>query len=387
MLDLVFGRHLMYVVLVILVSAGVLAIVGVALGRHSQRPWEHAAWAASTTAAVCLTLWVKTASTGSTMCVVNKDVIEPFGVAQGWMNLALFVPVGFFGLRAVRRPVPPVLLAVLLSCGIEGVQAVVPAIGRHCDTTDVVANSVGAIAGAGLGFLSVRLSGGRLSSRGERHLRVSAATCAGFAVIACVPAAGVEFRVVDHAEPARAASAEQRAAITDIVHRALGGDVRIVNVSDVTPCGLDGVNETVSAELEPGGAVLMPWPDRSSVGIDVWEHVAAGGVPSGRRIPGAVGPVHDAPAARRAADRYVAARFPGSADEERAAVDREGEGSRTTWTVAYPFHDPRLPAMNVLRVTVDGGGRLLSVHLSATPPGSRQGSRGEKTAAGRGLCP
>ncbi|KUL76574.1 MULTISPECIES: VanZ family protein [unclassified Streptomyces] len=387
MLDLVFGRHLMYVVLVVLVSAGVLVTAGVGLRRRLARPWEYAAWAASTTAALCLTLWAKTVATGSMMCIVGKDVLEPFGVAQGWMNLALFVPVGFFGLRAVRRPVLPLVSAALLSCGIETVQAVVPAIGRYCDTSDVVANGAGAIVGAGLGFVSVRLAGGRPLSRGVRRRRVPAAAGLGFAVIACVLAATVDLRVVDHAEPARAATAEQRAVITDIVDRALGGDVRITKVSDVTPCGLDGVNETVSAELEPGGAVLMPWPDRSSVGIEVWERFASGGAPAGRRIPGAAGPVHDASAARRTADRYVAARFPGSADGARSAVDREGQGSWTTWTVAYPLHDDRLPGMNALRVTVNGSGRLLSVHLSATPPGRRPGSEGSKTGVSRGLCP
>jgi hypothetical protein len=370
LLDLVFGRHVIYVLLVVLLSAAVFGGTGHLLRRRSDRPWAYAAWAASTTAALLLTLWVRTAATGAVMCVVNKDVWEPLGVAQGRMNIALFVPIGFFGLRAARRPVPPLLLSVLLSCGIESVQAVVPAIGRYCDTSDLVANVLGAVAGVGLGVLSVRLGGRRLPPWGPPRRRLPIAAGAGLTACACLLAATVEVRVVDHAEAARSASAEQRAAITDVVRRALGGDFRVTGVSDFTPCGVDGVNERAWAELEPDAGVEMTWPDRDLVTIDVRvRSTSLTQPPTGYPIPGATGPVNDPTAARRVAGRYVAARYPAEADATRPLVEEPEAESADMWTVAYPYRDPRMPAMKSLRVTLNRAGRLRGVRLSAGPPG------------------
>ena len=53
----------------------------------------------------------------------------------------------------VRRPVVSLLAMVALSGAIELVQAVVPRLGRSCDTTDWSSNALGALIGAGLGAL------------------------------------------------------------------------------------------------------------------------------------------------------------------------------------------------------------------------------------------
>lgn len=360
----------MYVVLVLLVSAAVFGGSGLLLRRRSDRPWSYAAWAAATTAALLLTLWVKTAATGAVMCVVNKDVWEPLGTPQGRMNLALFVPIGFFGLRAARRAVAPLSAAVLLSCAIECVQAVVPAIGRYCDTSDLVANTLGAIAGTGLGALSVRLGGRRLPPWGPRRRRVLAVTGAGCTAVACLLATAVDVRVVDHAEPSRAASPEQRAVLTDVVRRALGPDVRITNLSDFTPCGVDGVNEQAWADVEPDAWVAISWPGRDDVTIDVRGRTAADTqLPTGYAIPGAAGPVDGRAAARRVADRYVAARYPEEAETRRARVEPPEDGSTDAWTVTYPYRDADLPTVTSLRVTLNGAGRLRGVRLSGAAPG------------------
>ncbi|MGW5430327.1 hypothetical protein ACWET9_24405 [Streptomyces sp. NPDC004059] len=62
------------------------------------------------------------------------------------------------------------------------------------------------------------------------------------------------------------------------------------------------------------------------------------------------------------------------------------EGFGQTWTVSYPFHDRHLPGMSLLTVTINGSGRLLSVHLSAMPPGAESDSEKRKSGDGRGLC-
>ncbi|MFD2470656.1 VanZ family protein [Amycolatopsis silviterrae] len=60
-------------------------------------------------------------------------------------NLALFFPPVFFAALATRRPVLMLAAGAGLSAGIEAVQALVPAIGRACDTNDWEMNTVGAI--------------------------------------------------------------------------------------------------------------------------------------------------------------------------------------------------------------------------------------------------
>ncbi|WP_328885524.1 VanZ family protein [Streptomyces sp. NBC_00316] len=367
--SLVFGRHLMYLLLVGLASAAVYAVVALLLRRRTDRPWDYAAWAAFTTAALFLTLWIRPGGS-SGMCVVNKDVWEPMGTAQGRMNFALFVPIGLFGLRAARRPVPPLLLSVVLSSGIESVQAAVPAIGRYCDTSDLLTNVAGAVVGVGVGVLSVRFSRRRLPPWGVRRRSMSAVAGAGFSAVACIVATTAGVRVVDHAEGTRTASAEQWAAVGTVVRQALGSGFRVKHTSDVTPYGLDGVDQSVWAELEPAGMVHMAWPDRDSIDIDVQVHQSFGHPPTGYPVPGAAGPVHDPAAARRVADRYVASHYP-AAVTAGARADRPEDQPEETWTVTYAYRDDRMPALASLRVTLNGAGRLRGVRLSATAPVAR----------------
>ncbi|MEU1621049.1 VanZ family protein [Streptomyces sp. NPDC005722] len=361
---------MLYLLLVALVSAAVLGVVATALRGRSDRPWTYGAWAATTTAALFLTLWLRPVGTGGVRCTVSKDVWESFGTTQGWMNVALFVPIGFLGVRAARRPVPPLLLSVLLACGIETVQACLPVIGRYCDTSDLVTNVLGAAAGVGAGLLSLRLVGRGLPAWPTRHRGFLAVTGSGFVAVACVLSTVVDVRVVDHAEPNRQASAEQRAVIGEAVREALGDDVRIARVSDNTPCGMDGVNEEVWAELEPDGVAFMRWPDPDGYRVDVSMGPRTEAPAVGRPIPGAAGPVHDAAAAERTAGRYVAARYP-TAGTERPAVLRADDGPGETWTVTYPYRDDRMAAVTSLEVRVNSAGRLLGVRVTAPAEDSR----------------
>ncbi|MFE0626185.1 VanZ family protein [Streptomyces sp. NPDC058864] len=356
---------MLYLLLVALVSAAVLGVVATALRGRSDRPWTYGAWAATTTAALFLTLWLRPVGTGAVRCTVSKDVWESFGTTQGWMNVALFVPIGFLGVRAARRPLPPLLLSVLLACGIETVQACLPVIGRYCDTSDFVTNVTGAAAGAGAGLLSLRLAGSGLPPWPTRHRGFLAVTGAGFVAVACVLSTVVDVRVVDHAEPSRQASAEQQALIGQAVREALGDDVAIGRVSDNTPCGVDGVNEEVWAELEPTGIAFMSWPDKDRFVVDVSMGPRTEAAAVGKPIPGAAGHVRDAAAAGRTAGRYVAAHYP-AADTKQPAVAHADDGTGGgTWTVTYPYRNDRMPAVTSLEVRVNSAGRLLGVRLAA----------------------
>ena len=78
-------------------------------------------------------------------------------------NVALFLPPVLFATLALRRPLVVVAAAAGTSAAIEVVQAVVPAIGRACDTNDWFMNAVGILAGAllaaGIRAIAHRTSG------------------------------------------------------------------------------------------------------------------------------------------------------------------------------------------------------------------------------------
>ncbi|MET7435782.1 MULTISPECIES: SDR family NAD(P)-dependent oxidoreductase [Streptomyces] len=92
---------MLYLLLVALVSVAVLGIVAFALRGRSDRPWTYGTWAATTTATVFLTFWMRPSGTGVVKCTVSRELLEPFGTTQGWMNVALFARAALPHLRAV----------------------------------------------------------------------------------------------------------------------------------------------------------------------------------------------------------------------------------------------------------------------------------------------
>jgi VanZ family protein len=79
-------------------------------------------------------------------CAVQLPYLAPTAV-ESTANILLFVPVAFLFGIAWRRPVAAALLTVATSAVIETVQALVLVIGRACDTSDLITNSIGAILG------------------------------------------------------------------------------------------------------------------------------------------------------------------------------------------------------------------------------------------------
>ncbi|MER8091363.1 VanZ family protein [Streptomyces sp. NPDC094048] len=108
-------------------------------------------------------------SSASGDCVVDRDFITPLSSAQGLMNIAFFAPATFFMTLISRRPIETFVFGVLLSAGLETVQATAPFIGRSCDSGDLAANSIGAAAGVALAFLSSLLEGWKGSINSSDH--------------------------------------------------------------------------------------------------------------------------------------------------------------------------------------------------------------------------
>ncbi|WP_248579358.1 VanZ family protein [Nocardioides sp. InS609-2] len=89
-------------------------------------------------------------------CTVQWSLPTP-GRVELMANVVLLVaPVLLAGV-ATRRPLLVLAAGSALSAGLEALQAVVPAIGRSCDTNDWWCNTIGAAVGAVLAGFALRL--------------------------------------------------------------------------------------------------------------------------------------------------------------------------------------------------------------------------------------
>lgn len=80
-------------------------------------------------------------------------------------NIILFVPLVLLAGVLTRRPLLTSVAASGLSFSIEVLQAFVTILGRSCSTNDWLANTLGALLGAVLAMLALRLSGAPRASK------------------------------------------------------------------------------------------------------------------------------------------------------------------------------------------------------------------------------
>lgn len=122
---------------------------------------------------VAITTLVPVSRRAFQFCAVQWTAPTPSRV-ELVANVVLFIAPAAILTVLTRRPVMAVLALVALSGVIELTQAVVPAIGRSCDTNDWANNTLGAAIGAGLGALALwhgaigdRRSSARRAKRAE----------------------------------------------------------------------------------------------------------------------------------------------------------------------------------------------------------------------------
>ncbi|MGW5128978.1 VanZ family protein [Streptomyces sp. NPDC004069] len=145
--------------------------------RRINQPLWPAAWCASVTGIIFLTLWSTGGTVGSGSCVINRSILEPFTEEQGLLDAGMLLPVGALGALTTRRLLLPWLAGTALSAVIETIQGAMPSIGRACDTSDFLTNSAGTLVG-GVAALSILHQGdprrghrGRSRARGQRGRR------------------------------------------------------------------------------------------------------------------------------------------------------------------------------------------------------------------------
>ena len=92
------------------------------------------------------------------VCAVQFSV-PGLGTVELLANVALFVPPVFFAVLLTRRPLLTLAAGTALSAVIEAVQALVPGIGRACDTNDWMMNTFGTVVGVLLAVGTIHLAG------------------------------------------------------------------------------------------------------------------------------------------------------------------------------------------------------------------------------------
>jgi len=138
--------------LVLFVAVG--PFVGAVLARHPRLAWLLTGLTLLPVAALTL---VPVRRELYDVCTVQWS-LPTFGRVELMANVVLFVlPVLFAGV-ASKKPLLMLLAASALSIVIEVFQALVPVIGRSCDTNDWLNNTIGAAVGAVLAIVALWLA-------------------------------------------------------------------------------------------------------------------------------------------------------------------------------------------------------------------------------------
>jgi hypothetical protein len=154
-------------------ASGLVVVVCVGVGHAALRrgqPGKRVLWvltALSGLVVLALTLVPGGKGGQEELCAV-QFALPTLTRVELLANVALFVPPVLFATLAWRRPLLVVVTAALASAAIEALQAVVPAIGRACDTNDWLMNVLGILAGALLATGALAIAGRAATRPHER---------------------------------------------------------------------------------------------------------------------------------------------------------------------------------------------------------------------------
>ncbi|MEU1485614.1 VanZ family protein [Streptomyces sp. NPDC005752] len=363
MLEAVFnGRGEFVLIAVVSVAlAGLLSFLPAK--RYTRRPWACAGLTAVVAAELSVTLLLASPGSVSGQCVINRDVGEPFATEQGLLNLVMFLPVGLFGVLAVRRVLPVFLGAALLSSVTELCQGLLPWLGRSCDTSDVQMNVLGAALGTLAGWAALHLT------RRELHpvtaaLRPTAIVFgAGFLACAAVGTVWITPLVVDSTS-LQIAGTDQRTAARQALSTAFDDHVKMVNVQ--LQRGQNDASDVLLIAMETGSAELS-WPDGTQFSADLGgvSETADGGFP----VTGSPSAPRSEDDALRIATRYAEKRFPWALAASDAKSVPVGGNAESGWVVRWRSRVDGVLMPMRLDVRIDRSGhvaQLLSRRVSGS---------------------
>ncbi|MFQ6849713.1 VanZ family protein [Streptomyces sp. 35M1] len=297
--------------------------------RYFHRPWSYAGLAAVLAAELSVTIFFPSPGHVSGQCVLNRNYGEPFATEQGLLNLAMFVPIGFFGVLAVRRVLPVLLGGALLSVFTELCQALAPWVGRSCDSSDVQMNVLGAGVGTLAAWAAVRGTRGELFSVRATLKPVAAIFGVGFLVCAVVWKVWITPLALDSTS-LQIAGGDEKEQARQVLAAAFDDHFDIANVQ--LQSGQNDGSDVLLITLETGFAELS-WPDKEQLTVSLENSSKPG--------PGSF-PVAGSPPAPRSADdalliakRYAQERFPWGLEDSHVKSFPVGDKAEFGWMVSW----------------------------------------------------
>jgi hypothetical protein len=396
MLQAVFNGRGVFVLtaLAVVIIAGLLGFLGAR--RYLKRPWSYAGFTAVLAAELSVTIFFPSPGHASGQCVLNRNYGESFATEQGLLNLAMFVPIGFFGVLAVRRVLPVFLGGALLSVATELCQALAPWVGRSCDSSDVQMNVLGAGLGTLAAWAAVRATRGELLPARDALKPTAFVFGACFLVCAMVWKMWITPLALDSTS-LQIAGGDEKAQARQVLAAAFDDHFDIANVQ--LQSGQNGGSGTLMITLETGFAELS-WPDKEQLTVSLESSSRPG--PGSFPVAGVSSAPKNADDALRIAERYAKERFPWGLEDSHVKSFPVGDEAEFGWMVSWRSRIDGVLMPMRLDVQINRAGRvsqLLTRHAEGSvslPPRrvdekqavtvASKYSRGAKTGKGNLLA-
>ncbi|MEI5103232.1 VanZ family protein [Streptomyces sp. PmtG] len=363
MFEAVFQGEEVFLAVLLCVSLGLGA--GAFLWRRRSGsgggPWAWAAFAVCVGMVTGVTWFFPGTGGSGAVCVLNADLSEPFRTEQGLLNGAMFAPLGFFGLLASRRVLFTAAWAVAAPAVIEVGQAVLPWVGRNCDSGDAEMNVLGGLGGALAAWLGTRVAKARLKPL-EPQAR-PALLGAGAALAACAVTWQVAITpIAVDATSLQFPSDPQKQAAADAFRTAFGDRYSFANVQlQPGPGGRDNLLVT----LKRDGSATLSWPEKDHFSVSLESTCEPS--PHSYPVDGASHESMNAAKAYELARRYAREHYPaaleGSTHRTRPLGAKAARGWRTSWR--FVKDGVVMPAK--LDVDINRAGRLSQLNVESGP--------------------
>ncbi|MFD0214607.1 VanZ family protein [Streptomyces hirsutus] len=336
MLTAVFRGHEGFIVFGVILVAIAATVTYRTARTRTSRPGIYALWVSATVSIVTLTMWTTGAVSDSAVCVVNKDLLEPFHGPQGILNAGMFAPFGLLGVTATRRPALVVTLGVLLSAAIETVQGSASVVGRLCDTSDFLTNSTGVLAGTALGVVLTLFDTEKGKQLAGRTARIMVLTsCITTAAITATWLFRISPHVVERTVNAVEASKAQRDAIASAVQAAFGDHYSVASVQFTHGESNTGtVMATLSSRGRAGaGFAELTWPDKDQLSINLSPTTVEKG--HSFRIPNAPHSAETKAEARKIAATYAEKYAPWALEDSQLSITPLDTSENMGWLASW----------------------------------------------------
>ncbi|MEU2558957.1 VanZ family protein [Streptomyces longispororuber] len=308
-----------------------------------------------------MTLFFPGAGGSGATCVLNKDFAEPFKTEQGLLNAGMFAPLGFFALIASRRALVTAAWLVATPLVIEVGQAVLPWVGRNCDSGDAEMNILGGLGGALAAWLGTRIVKTPLKPVQAQLRPALLGSGAALAVCAVTWQVAITPIAVD-ATSLQSPDDAQKQAATDAFRKAFGNRYSFANVQ-LQP-GPDG-RDNLLITLRRDGEATLSWPKKDHFNVSLETSSEPG--PNSYPVDGASHTALDSAKAYDLARRYAGEHYPWALRGSTHRTYPVGEKAEFGWLTSWRFVKDGVVMPAKLDVEINRAGRVSQLNVESGP--------------------